>query len=151
MQWLGGVLDKHQSAEHMDRCDAHFDAWGHGRYVLERRADGAFLGYCGIARIWPGLPVDGVEIGWRLVRDAWGYGYVTEAARAAIAEGFDRFDFDEVLAFTADANLRSRAVMARASLLPDPARDFEHPQLAEGDPLRRHLVFSAKNPGRSAG
>ncbi|MGA0602454.1 GNAT family N-acetyltransferase [Caulobacter sp. KR2-114] len=144
MQWLGGVLDKHDSAEHMDRCDAHFDPWGYGRWAIERRADGAFLGYCGLAGIWPGLPVEGVEIGWRLARHAWGQGYASEAARAAIADGFARFDFPEILAFTAEANARSRAVMARVGLAPDPARDFDHPQLPPGDPLRRHLVFAIR-------
>lgn len=143
MVWLGGVMDKHESAEHIDGMEDHFDRWGYGRYVIERRADGAFLGYTGIARIWPGLPVTGVEIGWRLNRDAWGHGYATEAARAATHEGLTRFELPEILAFTAEGNLRSRAVMERLGYRRDPSRDFDHPRLLEGDPLRRHVVFVA--------
>jgi ribosomal-protein-alanine N-acetyltransferase len=143
MAWLGGVLDVQRSGEHIDRMDGHFDDWGHGRYALERKADGVFLGYTGIQRIWPGLPVAGAEIGWRLIRSAWGHGYASEAARAATKEGLNRFGLREVLAFTAEANVRSRAVMDRAGFTRDPSRDFDHPQLPEGDPLRRHLVFFA--------
>ena len=54
-------------------------------WALERKADGAFLGYCGLkVTNLPGTPVaDDVEIGWRLRVDAWGEGYATEAAAAA--------------------------------------------------------------------
>jgi RimJ/RimL family protein N-acetyltransferase len=144
MIWLGGVLDAEASADHIARMDDHFDSFGYGRYALERRADGAFLGYTGVARIWPGLPVTGAEIGWRLLRSAWGHGYASEAARAATREALNRFGLPEVLAFTADSNLRSQAVMPRAGFIRDPARDFDHPQLEPGDPLRRHLVYVAR-------
>ena len=146
MAWLGGVLDPQQSADHIERMDDHFEAWGYGRYALERKADGAFLGYTGVARIWPGLPVTGAEIGWRLIRSAWGHGYASEAARAAAHEALDRFGLPEVLAFTAQTNLRSQAVMPRAGFVRDPVRDFDHPLLPEGDPLGRHLVYVAKEP-----
>jgi hypothetical protein len=36
--------------------------------------------------------------------------------------------------------------MRRIGMTPDPARDFDHPRLAEDHPLRRHVVFAAKRP-----
>jgi len=62
-------------------------AWvltGHGMWAVERRADGAFIGRVGYldAEGWPGC-----ELGWLLVRDAWGQGYAHEAARAALDFG----------------------------------------------------------------
>lgn len=65
-----------------------------------------------------------VEIGWRLVRWAWGNGYATEAAAATLKDAFDRAGLVEVLAYTAPDNVRSQAVMARLRLRRDPARDF---------------------------
>src|SRR3954454_3945038 len=50
---------------------------GFSFWAIERKADGALLGYCGL-RICDDLerPVHGeVEIGWRLREDAWGQGY----------------------------------------------------------------------------
>jgi RimJ/RimL family protein N-acetyltransferase len=144
MDWLGGTLTADHAADHIAGMDDHFEDFGYGRYAIERKADGAFLGYAGVARIWPGLPVSGAEAGWRLAHEHWGQGYATEAARAAIAEALNRFGLPEVLAFTAETNLRSQAVMNRLGLARDPSRDFDHPRLSPGDPLRRHLVFVAR-------
>ena len=118
----------------------------HGR-KLERRDDGLFVGYSGLAPVPAGLPVSGIEAGWGLVRSAWGFGYAAEASRAAVLDGFDRFGFDEIIAFAADSNRRSQAVMGRAGLLRDAARDFDHPGLAPDHPLRPHIVYHARKPG----
>lgn len=69
----------------------------------------------------------GDEIGWRMIRAAWGFGYASEAAAAALAHGFERLNLKEIIAYTAPANLRSRAVMERLGMDRDPARDFHNP------------------------
>jgi RimJ/RimL family protein N-acetyltransferase len=50
------------------------------------------------------------------------------------------------VAFTAVVNLRSQAVMARLGMRRDPGADFDHPNVAEGSPLRRHVLYRA-TPG----
>jgi len=66
-------------------------------------------------------------IGWRLVRSAWGQGYATEAARAALLDAFTRVGLTEVLAYTSSDNTRSQSVMTRLGLERTPARDFSAP------------------------
>ena len=39
------------------------------------------------------------------------------------------------------ANVRSRAVMERIGMTHDPADDFDHPNIAVGSPLRRHVLY----------
>lgn len=82
-----------------------------------------------------------IEIGWRLARPWWGQGLVTEAAATCLAHGREALALPEVVAFTSAGNERSRAVMTRLGMLPDPGADFDHPRLAEGDPRRRHVVY----------
>ncbi len=55
--------------------------------------------------------------------------------------GFDELGLDEIIAFTAVSNERSRRVMAKLAMTHDPADDFDHPNLAPGDPLRRHVLY----------
>jgi RimJ/RimL family protein N-acetyltransferase len=120
----GGPLTRAASDAKLDRYAAAFREHGFCRWAVER-LDGGFLGYTGVM---PGPHHHPLgphhEIGWRLVRRAWGQGYATEAARAALEDIFMRSDLTEVLAYTAPDNRRSQAVMARLELQRDPTRDF---------------------------
>lgn len=121
---------------------------GYGLYAVERRADAVFLGFVGIMPTGPHLPFDGAhEIGWRLARHAWGSGFASEAAQAALAHGFGPLGLEKVVSFTATGNLRSQAVMERIGLTRALARDFEHPALPEGHRLRRHIVYALDAQG----
>jgi RimJ/RimL family protein N-acetyltransferase len=126
------VMHDYPAPEDAVTASARFDRYaaalardGFGKWALRRRDDGAFLGFCGVSPIWGTLlPAPGLEIGWRMVRAAWGRGYATEAARASLADIFARTDADEVISFTLPTNTRSLAVMARLGLDRDASRDF---------------------------
>ena len=139
----GRLLSRTESDARLDRYVAAFHRHGICRWVVESRG-GDFLGYTGIAPSHPENPLaPHMEIGWRLIRRAWGYGYATEAARAALADAFDRVGLKELLAYTAPDNLRSQAVMARLALERDPERDFT----MYSDGITWHqLVWVARRP-----
>ena len=146
MMPLGGLLNADESAAWLERQLLHFREHGYGRYVVTR--DAKFVGLVGLSRtdFDCGL-VPGVEIAWRLAFDHWGHGYATEAARAAIQEGFSRFELPEVIAVTSINNLRSRNVMARLGMTFSSGDTFQHPRLPAGDPLRCHVVYRLPRPG----
>lgn len=131
--------------------DLTMDGWGEsgfGLWALERIEDGVFIGFTGLSR--PSFEAHftpAVEVGWRLARHAWGHGYATEAARAALGFGFDTVGLTEIVSFTVPANLPSRAVMERIGMRHDPADDFDHPKLPEGHPLRRHVLYRLAGDG----
>jgi RimJ/RimL family protein N-acetyltransferase len=109
-----------------------------------------FIGFAGLA-----VPefeahfTPAVEIGWRLARSAWGKGYATEAARAALDFGFEEVGLAEVVSFTVPANRRSRAVMERIGMSRDPQDDFDHPGLPVGHPQRPHVLYRLAAPADS--
>ena len=120
---------------------------GWGLWAVERRSDGAFLGFTGLMQLRESNPLaPGVEIGWRFARHAWGAGYASEAARAALAFGFERLTLPEIVAFTATGNLRSQAVMDRVGMSRREDLDFDHPALPRGHVLERHVVWVAEAP-----
>ena len=124
---------------------------GWGSFAVEVKGGEPFIGFVG-----PNVPPYAipcgpcVEIGWRLARSAWGRGYATEAARAALAFGFDTLGLSEIVAFTVVANTRSRAVMQRLGMSHDPADDFDHPLIEEGNPMRRHVLYRLAAPSTGA-
>jgi len=143
--WLGGTETRAQTDARIDLREVELATTGWGPLAMERKADGAFLGCAGLSPVEAPLPLaTSIEIGWRLARDAWGAGYASEAARALLDDGFNRRGLAEIVAFTAESNLRSQAVMNRLGMTRDPARDFEHPRLARDHPLRRHIVYFAR-------
>jgi len=124
MHDYGGTASREESNKKFDRYVATCRQYGFCRWLVESR-EGAFLGYVGLMPSPPDHPIGShVEIGWRLVRHAWGHGYATEAARAALTDAFIRMRLSEVIAYTAPDNLRSQAVMTRLQMRRDPSRDF---------------------------
>ena len=143
--WLGGARDAAATDLFLDRCADHIVRHGFGFWVVQRKADGAVIGMTGLWHAPENLPEAGkIEVGWRLAADAWGQGYATEAARAALAYGFAILKLPEIVAWTARKNLASQAVMRRIGMVPAPERDFDNPVLAEDDPLRPHVTFVAR-------
>jgi RimJ/RimL family protein N-acetyltransferase len=125
--------------------DRILDRWASGRpspWAVEVPGGAEFIGFVGLLE--PSFDeafTPCVEIGWRLAAPSWGRGYAPEAARAALAHGFDRLGLDEIVSFTVPANANSRRVMEKLGMRHDPADDFDHPNLAEGDPMRRHVLY----------
>ena len=60
---------------------------------------------------------DKTEVLWALHPDAWGHGYATEVARAALAYGFGTLKLDLIFAITLPDNTASQAVMKRLGLI----------------------------------
>ena len=140
MQFFPKRLSRVESDALFDTIQAHVAAHGFGLWAVE--APGApFIGFTGLAvPRFSAAFTPCVEIGWRLAAAHWGKGHATEAARLALAYGFETAGLGEIVSFTTVANLRSRAVMERLGMRRD-ADDFDHPSLPDGHPLRRHVLY----------
>ncbi|MEW2588309.1 GNAT family N-acetyltransferase [Streptomyces virginiae] len=135
-----GVLSREQSEASVARFQAAIEQRGWGWWAVEVLDTGEFIGFTGLDPVDEDMPFTGVEVGWRLARSAWGHGFATEAALAAVAFGFDTLALPEVLAVTTATNLRSQAVMRRIGMTRDPADDFDDLTVPDG-PLRPSVVY----------
>ena len=89
----------------------------HHIWAIERTADGHLLGTLLLKPIpaSQGLELNDTEIGWHLHPDAWGHGYATEAARAALEFGLAA-GLTKVVAVTYPENTASQAVATRIGM-----------------------------------
>lgn len=141
MEFLPAPPDRAGIEAIVGRIRAHFAEHGFGWWAAELRATGQFIGFIGLSRVpFEAHFTPAVEVGWRLASAYWYQGYATEGARAALDFGFARLGLPEIVSFTVAANRRSWRVMQRIGMTHDPADDFDHPRLPEGDPLRRHVL-----------
>lgn len=91
----------------------HYREHGFGRWAIEHRDTGEFLGFCGLSRSSPGADVD---LGFRLFQRHWARGYATEAARAALYAGFEQFGLDVVIGRAMRENLPSITVLQKLGM-----------------------------------
>jgi RimJ/RimL family protein N-acetyltransferase len=142
MEHFPAPLTHAESDAMIGHVEAHFDEHGFGLWALEVAETGEFIGFTGLSTPrFPAHFMPAVEIGWRLVRSAWGRGYASEAAYRALKFGFEDVNLSEIVSFTPIGNLRSQAVMARIGMTHDRVDDFEHPLVPEGSRLRRHVLY----------
>ena len=80
--------------------------------LLPKEGD-TIVGICGLQRL-PGGPE--VEIGWWLTPSHWGQGLATEAARHALAYGFEVSNLERIVAIAHPANRDSLRVMEKIGM-----------------------------------
>ena len=142
MEFFSHPLDRAASDGFVERIEAQFGRRGYGLWAVERPADGAFLGFTGLAyQAFEAAFTPCVEVGWRFARAAWGHGYATEAAREALRFGFETVGLPGIVSLTSVGHERSRRVMERLGMRHDPAEDFDYAPLPPDDPHRRHVLY----------
>jgi RimJ/RimL family protein N-acetyltransferase len=146
MEYFPACQTAEQSDESLARLEAHAARHGFTFWPAELRETGEFAGFIGLAR----TPFEThftpcVEIGWRLLPEFWGRGLATEGARAAARWGFERLGLEEIVAFTAVENQRSRRVMEKLGMVYDAADDFDNPGVPDGHALKRHVLYRVKS------
>jgi len=127
MRWLGGVRTEADQRESIGRMMRWQEERGFTFWVVERKADGELLGFCGLKLAdTPGSPIEGMhEVGWRLREDAWGQGYAKEAAIAALDFAFNRLGAERVVAITFPPNEASWGLMQRLGMTRRPELDYD--------------------------
>lgn len=141
MEFFTKTLTDEETDRFFHIIQDEFRNYGYGLYAVETKHNSEFIGFIGFH--WASFTSEFtpcIEIGWRLKFDAWGYGYATEGARACLKYGFDTLGLNKINSFTSKINLPSEHVMKKIGM--QKVMEFEHPNIAEGNPLRPHVLYS---------
>jgi RimJ/RimL family protein N-acetyltransferase len=106
------------------------EAWGF--WAAIERSTGAFLGWFHL-RPNEEDPPDEPELGYRLIRSAWGQGLATEGSRALVDKAFRELGASRVYATAMAINPASWRVMEKAGMRHIRTYDGDWPMKIDGD------------------
>ncbi len=109
-RFIGGVQCRSQAWRSLATVAGSWALRGYGLFSVIERASGRWIGRLGP---WQPEGWPGTEIGWILIQAAWGRGYATEGAAAAIDWAVDRLGWSDIIHCIDAENIASAAVAAR--------------------------------------
>jgi RimJ/RimL family protein N-acetyltransferase len=132
-RFVGGPRSRSESWRGLATLHGHWAMRGFGIWMLERRADGAHLGWSGLLmpEDWPGG-----EVAWTLFDGFEGHGYATEGARAARAHAYGALGWSTAISVIDPENAASEAVARRLGARPEGR--WTHPEAGWSARLWRH-------------
>lgn len=142
MEFFPSTYSEEYAKEVAAQLRTQLERHGFGWWIAEIKQSRRFAGTIALQNVpFQAHFTPASEIGWRLPHEAWGHGYATEGARAVLEFAFTQLACDEIVSMTAEINVRSQRVMERLGMTHDPADDFDHPRLEDGDRLKRHVLY----------
>jgi ribosomal-protein-alanine N-acetyltransferase len=140
MKYFENMLTEQETDHFYNRIADEFKESGYGLYAVETKHMNEFIGFIGFHKAtFEAEFTPCIEIGWRLRYEAWGNGYATEGAKACLQYGFAKLHFNTIYSYTAKINRPSEHVMQKIGMVK--IGEFEHPKVAEGSPLREHILY----------
>lgn len=91
----------------------HYQKYGFGRWAVILKSNDEFLGWCGLKY---DEALNEYDIGFRFFKKHWNKGYATEAAKACIQLGFEKFKMPVILGRVMKENFASQRVLEKLGL-----------------------------------
>ena len=117
--WLANIGERHVRTRRQahawiaTRHTAPYGRLGFGFWAVERKADGALMGMCGLVKRDTLMEAD---VGYALMPAFRGHGYAREAAAACVRYGLDVLGLPEIWGITGPDNASSAAVLQQIGL-----------------------------------
>jgi len=106
-----------------------------GRWAIHTKTNYDFIGWCGLKYI---KETGITDLGYRLVKTAWGKGYATEAAQYTLIYGLRDLKIETITGMAHIENIASLKVLEKIGM------KFSGEEIVEGQPVK---VYSLTLPG----
>jgi ribosomal-protein-alanine N-acetyltransferase len=102
-----------------------------GRWAIHTKADYEFIGWCGLKYI---KETEIYDLGYRLLRTAWGKGYATEAAQYTLIYGLRDLTIKLITGMAHVENIASIKVLAKIGM------KFSRDEIIDGQPVKVYTL-----------
>ena len=116
MEFYHGTKSREDAIEWIEKSQKQYKKQQIGFLACELKETCEFVGICGLL---PQLSInerDEIEVGYLFVRDFWGCGLATEAARACMDYGFQKKGFKRIISLIDPNNHKSIRMAERNGL-----------------------------------
>jgi ribosomal-protein-alanine N-acetyltransferase len=110
----GYPQDRDQVQRRLERMMRHWQEHGFGMWALIEKAEGRFVGRCGVGYLHDR---GDAELAYTLARRFWGRGLATEAVRRVLQHAFEVVQLPRVLGAALVGNVASHKVLLEAGLI----------------------------------
>ncbi len=112
----GPLADRYQAKSMLDRWLQHWADLGFGQWaIVSQDSPDRVIGFGGIT-LYGYNEIERINLGYRFAVSAWGNGYATELARAALEYGFVELDQPQVYAVVRPAHQASINVLEKIGM-----------------------------------
>ena len=115
-RFVGGAKSRYECWEKLTSLIGTWQVRGFGRFAVEEKSSGRFLGHCG-----PSLPgfIEDVEINYSFVPIAQGKGFASEAATRVLRHVYEDLGYETAVSLIDPENTKSLNVAKRLGATPD--------------------------------
>ncbi len=106
-----------------------------GRWAIHTKSDYEFIGWCGLKYI---KETGITDLGYRLMKTAWGKGYATEAAQYTLIYGLRDLKIETITGMAHIENIVSLKVLEKIGM------KYSKQEIVEGQPVK---VYTLSLPG----
>jgi ribosomal-protein-alanine N-acetyltransferase len=107
--------------------------YNHGRWAVHTKPDLEFIGWCGL-KARPER--NEIDLGYRLIKIAWGKGYATEAAWACIQYGFEKLHLQRIIGRAMPENKGSLRVLEKCGM------NYICDEMVDGHPAKTYEIIN---------
>ena len=137
-------LSREESAEFLKRLIEHYKNHGYCYFAAEILETGEFIGFTGMAyQTYESDFTPATDIGWRLVRTAWGKGFAVESAKRCLKYAFEDLQVERIISTCTKLNHKSERVMQKIGMTK--MGEFDHPRLEDYPELQRCVWYEMRN------
>lgn len=111
--WDGKARTLEESRAYLEAHRQHWDDHGFGMWAAIERTSADLVGHAGLQFL---EDTGDVQVGYYLGQRAWGSGFATEAARAALRYGFEVVGLPRIVAVARPENRPSQHVLAKIGM-----------------------------------
>ena len=144
MQHFPSTLSEVETSDFISRLIAHHNKYGHCYFATEILETGEFIGFIGLTyQTYESEFTPATDIGWRLVKSAWGKGYATEGAKRCLKFAFEDLNLPKVISTCTQKNKDSEKVMQKIGMTFK--GNFKHSKLADHPEYEDCIWYEIEN------